>query len=251
METYQHKWFWQKCLETWSRWCLKLEPRPTLQPLWAEGSTENSNTQVQRLFIKIVCVENRNYLEQLYGRQLKKKSWLCHKRWPLQYQTTTMGTTLRRCHLTIYYLAESRGAGADVGEVELLLCFQDKWSQFLWETKRNIRGLREQQASQCLRQRRSWQKYLQYSHMFSCQQDWPIRFFANTTGKHNIRNTWSVCVEKCNSSVIWLQLMVAVFSLHNLGKKLIMTKFGDIAQPLHCESSTLAGHIPAGDYFRP
>lgn len=60
VETYQHKWFEQKCLEIWSRWCLKLEPHPTLQPLWEEGSTENSKHRWS---------DKRVYKDGLCGKQ--------------------------------------------------------------------------------------------------------------------------------------------------------------------------------------
>lgn len=33
------------------------------------------------------------------------------------------------------YLSKSRGTGTDVSEVELLVCLEDKWSQFLYKIK--------------------------------------------------------------------------------------------------------------------
>lgn len=73
----------------------------------------------------------------------------------------------RQSHFPTSYLAESRRASADVGEIKLLLCFQDEWSQLLWERKNNQKVAK----IVCLwHTRHSEQKCDRiYSHMFSCE----------------------------------------------------------------------------------
>lgn len=83
-----------------------------------------------------------------------------------------------------------------------------------------------------------WQKHIQHSRMFSCETD-----------HFKLSGFWQT---QPASHVIWLQLMLAVFSLHKLAKNCHHDKVcGDAVQPSYCESLALVGHISARDNFRP